>query len=75
MSSLQGKPHARVKHILEAPDMDTGRKLLDEAATEFERLAPKVIERLEAGLKMNGNNGASRMHQAKVTYYKRRRAV
>ena len=47
--SLQGKLHARVKHILEAPDMDTARKLLDEAVTEFERLAPKAIERLEAG--------------------------
>jgi len=47
--SLQGKLHARVKHILEAPDTDTARKLLDEAVTEFERLAPKAIERLEAG--------------------------
>ena len=29
--------------------MDRARKLLDEAVEEFERLAPKVIERLEAG--------------------------
>jgi len=29
--------------------MDTARKLLDEVVEEFERLAPKAIERLEAG--------------------------
>ena len=34
---LQGKLHARIEHIL------------DEVAEEFERLAPKAIERLEAG--------------------------
>jgi len=47
--SLQGKLYARIKHIFEAPDMDTARKLLDEVVEEFERLAPKAIERLEAG--------------------------
>ena len=43
---LQGKLYARIKHIFEAPDMDTARKLLDEVAEEFERLAPKAIERV-----------------------------
>ncbi|MBE3572946.1 MAG: IS256 family transposase [Moorella humiferrea] len=47
--SLQKQLHARLRHIFEAPDMDTARKLLEEAVQEFEAVAPKAIERLEAG--------------------------
>lgn len=47
--SLQKKLHARLRHIFEAPDMDTARRLLEEVVQEFEVVAPKAIEGLEAG--------------------------
>lgn len=47
--SLQKKLHACLRHIFEAPNMDTARKLLEEVVQEFEAVAPKAIERLEAG--------------------------
>lgn len=42
--SLQKQPHAHLRHIFEAPDMDTARKLLEEVVQEFE-----AIGRLGAG--------------------------
>ncbi len=47
--SLQKKLHARLKHIFDAPDFDTARRLLGEVVQEFEVVAPKAMERLEAG--------------------------
>ncbi|NSW84649.1 MAG: IS256 family transposase [Syntrophothermus sp.] len=47
--SLQRKLHARLRHIFDAPDIETARRLLEEVVQEFEGLAPKAIEGLEAG--------------------------
>jgi len=47
--SLQKKLHARLRHIFDAPDLDTARRLLKEVVQEFEAVAPKAMERLEAG--------------------------
>jgi len=47
--SLQKQPHAHLRHIFEAPDVDTARKLLEEVVQEFEAAVPEAVERLEAG--------------------------
>lgn len=47
--SLQRKLHARLRHIFDAPDLDTARRLLERVVQEFEAVAPKAVERLEAG--------------------------
>lgn len=47
--TLQKKLHARLRHIFDAPDLDTARRLLGEVVQEFEAVAPKAIEKLEAG--------------------------
>lgn len=38
-----------LRHIFDAQNLDTARKLLEEVVQEFETVASKAIERLEAG--------------------------
>ena len=47
--SLQKKLHARLRYMFDAPDLETARRILDLVVQEFETLAPKAVERLEAG--------------------------
>ncbi len=46
--SLQKKLHARLRYMFDAPDLDTARRILELVVQEFETLAPKAVERLEA---------------------------
>jgi len=47
--SLQRRLHARLRHMFDAPDLETARRILELVVQEFEGLAPKAVERLEAG--------------------------
>ncbi len=47
--TLQGELHGRLRLILDSPDMETARRLLDETIEAFSARAPKAVERLEAG--------------------------
>jgi transposase-like protein len=47
--SLQKKLHARLRHMFDAPDQQTARRILELVVQEFEALAPRAVERLEAG--------------------------
>ncbi len=47
--SLQRKLPARLRHLFDAPDWETARRILELVVQEFEGLAPKAVERLEVG--------------------------
>ncbi len=47
--SLQKKLHARLRYMFDAPDLETARRILELVVQEFEALAPRAVERLEAG--------------------------
>lgn len=47
--SLQRKLHARLRHMFDAPDLETARRILELVVQEFEALALRTVERLEAG--------------------------
>lgn len=47
--ALKGEIHARVRSILQAPDMDTARLLLQQALTLYENKAARAMRTLERG--------------------------
>lgn len=47
--SLQGEIYRKVREILDAPDLDTARLLLDQMLSEYADKAPKALQVLEDG--------------------------
>lgn len=46
---MQGELHGRLRLILDAPDLETARRLKAEVVQQYADRAPKAVERLEEG--------------------------
>ncbi|GEO28115.1 hypothetical protein AAC03nite_39000 [Alicyclobacillus acidoterrestris] len=74
--SLQGEIYRKVRAILDAPDLDTARFLLDQVLSEYADKAPKAMQVLEDGFdERNSGTLIARAIPATATHNQWRRTV